>query len=187
MEGNSMNSAAVRLSVVSSLLAVLAVASGCSTANPPAVAENVDLTRYAGKWYEIAKYPVIFQRGLVAVTADYTLRDDGKVTVFNRGLKNSFDGKESTISGVAAPADITSNAKLKLRFDPFPVSLFKADYWIIELGADYEYAVVSNPSKKYLWILSRTPHMDQPVYDGIVARLNAQGFETDKLELTPQP
>jgi apolipoprotein D and lipocalin family protein len=172
---------------ISGLLLAAAAFAGCSTANPPSTAENVTLTRYAGKWYEIAKYPVIFQRGLVAVTADYTLRDDGKVTVFNRGLKNSFDGKESTISGVAAPADITSNAKLKVRFDPFPVCLFRADYWILEVGADYEYAVVSNPSRKYLWILSRTPHMDQTVYNGIVARLGQQGFDTARLELTPQP
>lgn len=172
---------------IGGLLLAAAALVGCSTANPPSTAANVDLTRYAGKWYEISKYPVVFQRGLVAVTADYTLRDDGTVRVFNRGLKGSFDGAESTISGVAKPADITTNAKLKVRFDPFPVNLFKADYWIIEVGPDYEYAVVSNPSKKYLWILSRTPHMDGAVYDGIVDRLNQRGFDTAKLALTPQP
>ncbi len=88
---------------------------------------------------------------------------------------------------MAKPADITTNAKLKVRFDPFPVNLFKADYWIIELGADYEYAVVSNPAKKYLWILNRTPHMDAAVYDGILFRLAQRGFDTSKLVLTPQP
>ena len=169
------------------LLLAAAALAGCSTANPPATVENVDLTRYAGKWYEIAKFPAPFQNGLVSVTADYTLRDDGTVGVFNRGLKGSFDGAESTISGVAKPADITTNAKLKIRFDPFPVSLFKADYWVVELGADYEYAVVSNPAKKYLWILSRTPHMDAAVYDGILYRLDQRGFDTSKLVLTPQP
>ncbi len=167
-------------------LAVAALA-GCSTVTPPSTASHVDVARYAGKWYEVSKFPVIFQRGLVAVTAEYTLRDDGSVRVFNRGLKNSFDGKESSILGVATVADKATNSKLKVRFDPFPVCLFSADYWIIEVGTDYEYAVVSNPSKKYLWILSRTPHMEQAAYDGIVVRLNAQGFETEKLELTPQP
>ncbi len=168
------------------LLAAVALV-GCSTGTPPTTADNVDLARYAGKWYEIAKYPVIFQKGLVAVTAEYTPRGDGSVRVFNRGLKGAFDGAESTISGVASPADITSNAKLKVRFDPFPVSLFKADYWIIEVGENYEFAVVSNPSKKYLWILSRTPHLDAAVYDGILNRLVQRGFDTSKLTLTPQP
>ena len=171
---------------ISGLLLAAAAFAGCSTANPPSTAENVTLTRYAGKWYEIAKYPVIFQRGLVAVTADYTLRDDGKVTVFNRGLKNSFDGKESTISGVAAPADITSNAKLKVRFDPFPVCLFRADYWILEVGADYEYAVVSNPSRKYLWILSRTPQIEDATYQQILLMLQGNGFDLSPLVKTDQ-
>jgi apolipoprotein D and lipocalin family protein len=169
------------------LLLAAAALVGCSTVPPPSTAENVDLTRYAGKWYEIAKFPAPFQNGLVSVTADYTLLENGTVRVFNRGLKGSFDGPESTISGVAKPADITTNAKLKIRFDPFPVSLFKADYWIIEVGTDYEYAAVSNPSKKYLWILSRTPQMDAAVYDGILFRLTQQGFDTSKLVLTPQP
>jgi len=181
-----MNSTVKYIGVIG-LVLLAAALSGCSTANPPSTVENVDLARYAGKWYEIAKYPAPFQNGLVSVTADYTLRDDGTVRVFNRGLKGSFDGAESTISGVAKPADITSNAKLKVRFDPFPVNLFKADYWIIELGAEYEYAVVSNPAKKYLWILSRTPHMDPAVYDGILFRLAQRGFDTSKLVLTPQP
>ena len=182
-----MNSTTVRLSAVTGLLVVMAVASGCNTANPPEVVAKVDLTRYAGKWYEIAKFPAPFQNGLVSVTADYTLREDGTVRVFNRGLRGSFDGSESSITGVAKPAGITTNAKLKVRFDPFPVNLFQADYWIIELGADYEYAVVSNPSRKYLWILSRTPHMDAAVYDGILFRLDQRGFDTEKLVLTPQP
>jgi apolipoprotein D and lipocalin family protein len=170
-----------------SLLLAVGNLVGCSTANQPATAENVDLARYAGKWYEIAKYPVIFQKGLVAVYAEYTPQDNGTVKVFNRGLKGSFTGKESTITGVAKPADITDNAKLKVRFDPFPLNLFTADYWIIEVGTDYEYAVVSNPSRKYLWILSRTPHMDPDVYNGILSRLNQRGFDTSKLTLTPQP
>ena len=160
---------------------------GCSASNPPDTVASVDLQRYVGTWYEIARYPKIFELGLVGVTAEYALDNDGTVSVTNRGFMGKLNGSESTIHGVATVVDKTSNAKLSVKFDPFPASLFPGDYWIIELGQNYEYAVVSDPKRATLWILSRTPQMDFSVYNGIIASLNEKGFDTKKLKLTPQP
>ncbi|HPO16680.1 MAG TPA: lipocalin family protein [Candidatus Hydrogenedentes bacterium] len=173
------------ISAIFTSLVVLGL-TGCPATNPPETVASVDLDRYVGKWYEIARFPVIFQNGLVGVTAEYTLQDDGTVRVFNRGLKNSLDGEESSIEGVATVTDPVTNAKLRVRFDPFPVCLFPGKYWIVDLDENYQYAVVSEPRRKNLWILSRTPAMDAVVYNGIIARLEEQGFDTSKLELTPQ-
>jgi apolipoprotein D and lipocalin family protein len=159
---------------------------GCPC-NPPETVASVDVQRYMGKWYEIAKYPVIFERGLVGVTAEYTLLDDGSVRVINGGFRKSFDGAVSRIEGKATVADPVTNAKLTVQFGPIPFSLFGPNYWIIYLGENYEYAVVSNRCRSTLWILSRTPHMDAQVYDGIVAWLAERGFNTDRIELMPQP
>jgi lipocalin len=140
-----------------------------------------------GTWYEIAKFPVFFERGLVGVTAEYTLEDDGRVHVTNRGFKKSFEGKVSSIEGYAKVPDPESPAKLRIRFKPFPARLFPADYWIVDLDDEYTYAAVSAPSRDVLWILSRTPTMDENQYEEIVGRLEQRGFEVDKLEKMPQP
>ena len=102
--------------------------------------QYVDLERYLGKWYEIAKYPVVFEKNLVAVTATYSIRDDGKIKVTNAGRKKTLDGKEKIAVGKAWVIDKKTNAKLKVQFF-WP---FSGDYWIIELGKDYEYAVVGS-------------------------------------------
>lgn len=174
--------------VLQSLVAALgAFGLGCATMDPPQTVKHIDVERYMGVWYEIARFPVFFQRGLVAVTAQYSLEDDNRIRVKNRGLKRSFDGKVSSIEGYASIPDPESPTKLRIRFDPFPVRYFPADYWIVDLDEDYEYAVVSTPSRKTLWILSRTPSMDDLRYDAIVRRLAQRGFEVDRLERTPQP
>jgi apolipoprotein D and lipocalin family protein len=159
--------------------------SGCAS-NPPETVAYVDLARYAGTWYEIARYPQFFESGLVGVTAEYAAQDDGTISVTNRGFKKTLDGAKSSIHGVATVADKSSNAKLSVRFDPFPASLFRGNYWIIGLGSDYEYAIVSDPYRKTLWILSRTPQIADGVYTGIITSLAEKGFDTSKLELTPQ-
>ena len=159
---------------------------GCPT-NPPETVPSVDLERYAGKWYEIAKYPVFFENGLAGVTAEYTLMNDGTVQVINRGFQGSLDGNATSIQGTATISDATTNAKLKVRFDTFPANLFPADYWIIALDSDYQHAVVSNPFRNVLWILNRTPQMDAGTYSDILSNLSDDGFDVTKLELTPQP
>ena len=159
---------------------------GCPAVNPPDTAAFVDIEQYTGLWYEIAKFPQFFQRGLVGVTAEYTLEDDGRVRVFNRGLQDTLDGEESSIKGYATVVDTATNSKLQVRFDLFPACLFPGDYWIIMVGDDYEYAVVSDPKRKSLWILSRTPAMDDTLYEDIVSQLAVDGFAVDGLVPTLQ-
>lgn len=143
---------------------------------------RVDLQRYLGTWYEIASFPQRFQRGCTGTVATYTVRGDGDIDVLNRCRKGSLDGKEASAQGRARVSDRSTNAKLKVSF----FRPFWGDYWILDLGAGYEYAVVGHPSRDYLWILSRKPTMDSTVYQGILGRLRAQGYEVERLDRTLQ-
>jgi apolipoprotein D and lipocalin family protein len=144
----------------------------------PAVVDSVDLAKYAGKWYEIASYPVSFQKDCYCIKAEYTATDKGYIKVFNSCRKGSVDGKIGSINGKAFPVKGSNNAKLKVQFF-WPI---KAPYWIIGLADDYSWAIVSGPSRKYLWILSRTPVMEQQLYDQLVERLKKDGFDISKLK-----
>lgn len=141
---------------------------------------NVDIDKYSGKWYEIASYPQVFQKGCHCTSAEYTLSDKGFVIVENRCNKGSVDGEQAYIKGKAFVKKNSGNAKLRVRFF-WP---FSGKYWIIDLATDYSYAVVSHPSRKYLWILSRTSKMDNEVYDQILNRLKEKGFDLTKLQKT---
>lgn len=143
---------------------------------------NVDLKKYADKWYEIASYPQRFQKGCHCTTAEYTLSEKGYVIVENRCNRDSVNGKQSYIKGKAFVEKNSGNAKLKVQFF-WP---FKGKYWIIDLADDYSYAVVSHPNKEYLWILSRTSEMDDTVYERIISRLKEKEFDLLKLQKTPQ-
>lgn len=143
---------------------------------------HVDLTRYMGTWYEIASFPQRFQKGCTGTRATYTLRPDGRVEVVNRCARDSLAGRVTVARGTARVVDTRTNARLKVSFF-WP---FWGDYWIIDLGRDYEYAVVGHPGRGYLWILARTPEMEPDVYDGILERLRAQGYDTTRLVRTLQ-
>lgn len=169
------------VAVIAGLVAV-ATMSACIRTVP-----SVDLSRYQGLWYEIASYETPFNRGLVATTATYTPNPDGSVGVVNRARQGSFDGPETGIEGVARPQDAT-NSKLDVIFGSVPFSgLFPGQYWVVDLAEDYSYAVVSDPFRATLFVLSRTSTMDPEVYDGILSRLAADGFDIGRLKLTPQP
>jgi apolipoprotein D and lipocalin family protein len=142
----------------------------------------VDLKKYVGKWYEIASFPQRFQKGCNCTTAEYTLTDKGFVIVENRCNKDSINGKQSYIKGKAFIVENSGNAKLKVQFF-WP---FKGKYWIIDLADDYSYAVVGHPNKKYLWILSRTPMMNEIIYQQIISRVKEKGFDISKIKLTKQ-
>jgi len=144
--------------------------------------KQVDLSRYVGTWYEIASFPQSFQRDCTGTTAIYTIRSDGEIDVLNRCHKGSLTGKVDTAQGRARIVDKTTNAKLEVSF----FRPFWGDYWIIDLGSNYEYAVIGHPSRDYLWILSRTPTMDSSVYEGIIGRLKDQHYEVDRLKRTLQ-
>jgi len=142
----------------------------------------VDLKKYAGKWYEIAAFPQWFQKGCYCSTAEYTLTDKGFVIVENNCNKNGINGKKSNIKGKAFVEENSGNAKLKVQFF-WP---FKAKYWIIDLADDYSYAVIGHPNRKYLWILSRTPTMDDAIYQQIISRIKEKGFDISKIKITKQ-
>lgn len=142
----------------------------------------VDLKKFSGKWYEIASYPQRFQKGCHCTTANYTLSDEGYVIVENRCNRDSINGKESYIKGKAFVEKNSGNAKLKVQFF-WP---FKGKYWIIDLADNYSYAVVSHPGQEYLWILSRTPTMDDLLYKRITSNLQSMGFDPARIKKTVQ-
>jgi len=160
-----------------------AAAKAAVKTKPLEVVPGVDLQRYLGTWYEIATIPQRFQKGCVGVSAHYSLREDGAIDVVNSCRKGTLDGKERSIRGKAWIVDRTTNAKLKVRFF-WP---FTGAYWIIELDEDYRWAVVGHPDRTYYWILSRTPQMDAALYDELIRRAAAKGYDTSKIKKTLQP
>jgi apolipoprotein D and lipocalin family protein len=143
---------------------------------------DFQLERYLGKWYEIARLPAQFERGLVNVTATYTIRPDGKVQVLNEGYKETKNGKHSTAIGKAKFAESQEIGHLKVSF----FGPFYANYVIIDLDKEhYSYAMVAS-SLRYLWILCRQPQMEQGLRDKLVKKARGLGFDTDQLYFTPQ-
>jgi apolipoprotein D and lipocalin family protein len=178
-----------RIQVVEMIWISIAIAmAGVSlamTAGPKSPVETVpavDLKRYSGKWYEIARFPNRFQRSCAGdVSATYTLRPDGKMTVLNEC--RTAEGKVKKATGTARLADPRgATSKLKVTFF-WP---FSGDYWVIGLDAGYRWALVGDPERDYLWVLSREPKMDDTVYRDVVARAAAQGFDVSKLVRTKQ-
>jgi lipocalin len=144
--------------------------------------DHLDVARYMGTWFEIAKFPQRFEKGLVGVTANYSILPNGRVRVLNSGYEGDLTGRLRTAKGKARIVDPTTNAKLKVTFF-WP---FSGDYWVLEIGKDYEYAVVGDPSRRYLWILSRDPRMNESVYNGVLDRIKDKGFDISRLEKNPQ-
>ena len=176
----------LKILLIATLLAVAPLAlwgMGSREPLPPLeVVPQVDLTRYVGTWYEIARFPHRFQEGCVATKATYTLREDGKVDVLNECHLESLDGPLKTAKGTARVVDQATKAKLKVTFF-WP---FYGDYWIINLGENYDYAVIGHPGRKYLWILSRTPSMDDALYSRLLETLAARGYDASLLTKTLQ-
>jgi apolipoprotein D and lipocalin family protein len=163
------------------LMLVISVSADSKTRPPLQTVDNVDLNRYSGRWYEIARYPNRFQRDCDSDTsAEYTLRKDGKVQVVNSCRK--ANGQIKTAKGTAKVADKKTNAKLKVTFF-WP---FSGDYWVIGLSPDYRYAIVGEPGRKYLWILSRTPEMDDTTYKAVLEQIRSAGYDPSKLIKTRQ-
>ena len=149
---------------------------------------SLDVPRYLGTWYEVAKFPNWFQKKCVGNTkAIYSLRPDGNLRVLN-SCKQA-DGDTSEAEGTARQIGAKDSPKLKVRFAPAWLSFLPmvwGDYWVIDLDAQYQLAAVSDPKREYLWVLSRTPQADPKAYDDLLRRLQAQQFDVRKLDLTPQ-
>lgn len=157
---------------------------GCAwNSSDLAVVDGLDLDRYVGVWYEVARYPAPFQQGCFATTAEYTRLDDGTIEVVNRCRDGAFDGRERSVRGKARVPDATEPAKLKVSF----FGPFEADYWVIDVDEDYRYAIVSEPRRRFLWILSRTPTLDESTMEMLLADLAQRGFDPARIERTPQP
>lgn len=148
----------------------------------------LDVQRYLGTWYEIAKFPNWFQKKCVSNTqAVYSVRADGNLKVLN-SCKTS-DGNVSEAEGTARQLGSKDSPKLEVRFAPAWLSFLPmvwGDYWVIDIDPQYQLAAVSDPRREYLWILSRTPQLDKKVYDELLVRLQAQQFDVRKLEATSQ-
>jgi len=173
----------VRIGLIGLMVTVSTVLfAGCAYNPSLKVVPHVDLGRYGGTWYEIASYPASFQKGCIGTKATYSLRPDGDMDVNNQCYKKGWEGELTTARGRAWIVDNTTNAKLKVRFF-WP---FWGSYWIIDLGKEYDYAVIGHPSREYLWVLSRTPQMDDVLYYEILGRVSQQGYDTSKLVKTIQ-
>lgn len=178
------------LLVATAALVALAVAAPLRAQHAPRVepVDDVDLERYAGRWYEIARYPNRFQKrctGNVAVY--YATRPDGRIDV-----RNTCDTAKGPIEAQGIARRATENGPasvLKVRFAPAFLSFLPqvwGDYWVLDLSADYTTAVVGTPDHEYLWLLSRTPDVDQPTYARMVQAARSQGFNEGRLVRTPQ-
>ncbi|NRR34316.1 lipocalin family protein [Oxalobacteraceae bacterium] len=177
------------------LLCCASLAAGASHADdasteaaPLAAIASLDVPRYMGTWYEIARFPNSFQKKCVGfATASYSLNPEGKVDVLNRC--KMANGQSDQAMGDTRQIGGASSAKLQVRFAPSWMSMLPmvwGDYWVIDLDADYKLAAVSEPKRKYLWILSRTTTVDPQTYAALLQRLSKQGFDISKLETTRQ-
>ena len=147
------------------------------------VVKELDIERYLGRWYEIARYDHKFERGLEGVTATYSYREDGKIKVLNAGFQDSLDGPRSEAVGKAKIPDPEVPAKLKVSFFWF----FYGDYYVLELDKNYQWALVGSSVDKYLWILSRTPRMEETLYKDLLEKLMKRGYDVEKLIKVQQP
>ncbi len=174
----------MRISNIIAAASLICAAAGLLVAGmerPLETVRHVDLNRYAGRWFEIARYPNWFEKKCDRdVTAEYSTKQNGDIRVVNSCINRA--GKTERSEGTAKIVDATTNAKLKVTFF-WP---FYGKYWVIGLGDQYEYAIVGEPSRNYLWILSRTPAMQDSVYQEILHLLTTNGYDPAKLLRTTQ-
>lgn len=147
----------------------------------PQPAKAVELRRYLGRWYEIARYEQRFQKGCQGVTADYSLRADGRIDVLNRCREAGGETRDAR--GTAKIVDRATNAKLKVSF----FGPFYGDYWVLDRADDYSWSIVGEPSGRYLWILAREATPGEQEVEDLIRRAKALGYDTSMLIRTKQP
>ena len=169
------------------ILPICILACSCTRPSQPPLAtvKNFSPEKYAGQWHEVARLPNFFERDLVAAKATYVLLTDGKLSVYNEGLKEN--GKRTSIRGAATAVGGTPDgeAKLEVRFDRFPASLFVGDYWILHLNDAYTLAVVGSPNRKFLWLLAKDPEAKVDDFTAGIKLMKASGFAMEELIHNP--
>lgn len=166
-----------KISLLIIILLFMGICNGQGSTVDKTVVKEFSIEKYLGTWYEIARFDHSFERGLVGVTANYSYRKDGKIKVLNQGYKDSLNGKRSEAIGKAKIPDTAEPSKLKVSF----FWIFYADYFVLELDDNYEWAAVGSNSDNYLWILSRSPQMDKDTYKVLLERLSKRGYNISKL------
>jgi len=164
------------------LLLTACVSGPSGNPRPPQPAKAVELDRYLGKWYEVARYDMKFQKGCEAVTAEYSKRPDGMIRVLNTCHDGAVDGPVRTAEGKARVVDTVTNAKLKVSF----FGPFWGDYWVMDHAEDYSWSIVGEGSGKYLWLLTRKPPTESE-REALTARARALGYDVTMLRPTKQP
>ena len=159
------------------LIVIFTSANGQEGMIDKTVVKELDIEKYLGKWYEIARFDHKFERGLEGVSATYSLRKDGKIKVVNAGYKGSLNGERSEATGKAKIPDPNYPSKLKVSFFLF----FYGDYFVLELDQDYQWAVIGSSDDNFLWILSRTPVMEDATYENLLKNLVERGYDLGKL------
>lgn len=168
-------------------LLAIALLAGCANSGtgvvPPKTVDKVDLQRYQGTWYELARLPMFFQRNCAQSEAHYALQDDGGVGVTNRC--RTLDGEWQQVSGTAVPQVEGQTDKLWVRFDNWFSNLLpgvaKGEYWVLYLDDDYQTALVGHPNREYLWLLARNPQVAPAMRDKLVEVARGQGYDTSEL------
>jgi apolipoprotein D and lipocalin family protein len=176
--------------ITASIFGLFAALTGCAhlvnrhpvgNHSVPQPAKSVDLQRYLGQWFEIARYEQSFQKGCTGVSADYSLRSDGSINVVNRCRRPN--GKWDEARGRAKVVDRTTNAKLKVSF----FGPFYGDYWVLDHADDYSWSIVGEPSGRYLWILARSATPAESKVAELIGRAKTMGYDTSMLLRTRQP
>ncbi|QLC73451.1 lipocalin family protein [Pseudomonas sp. LPB0260] len=168
-------------------LLMVALLAGCANLGtgpvPPQTVERVDLQRYQGTWYELARLPMFFQRNCAQSEAHYGLQADGSLQVVNRC--RSREGEWQQVEGVAVPQVAGDTDKLWVRFDNWFSRLLpgmaKGEYWVLYLDDAYQTALVGHPDRDYLWLLARSPQVDPALRDKLLQVAREQGYDTDAL------
>lgn len=172
-----------RIVATATLCLIVAACAGVDRKDTLPTVSSVDLARYAGTWYEMARLPMWFQRHCVDSKAVYTSRSDGAIGVHNECMTDS--GKIEQAEGVARVVDTSTNARLTVVFDNFFARLFgssrEGNYWILALDPEYQTAMVGTPDRRFLWILSRTSHLDEGTYQRLVEQATGLGFPVSDL------
>ena len=173
-----------RLYLASVFFILLNLAAMSAQAKPPLrTVTSLDPQRYLGRWYEVARYQHSFEKTLVGATAEYSLREDGRIQVLNSGFKKSLEGAYTSVKALAWIPDSSKPGELKVKF----FNLFAADYLVFGLDAEnYQWALVGDNSRKFLWFLSRSPEISAELLEKMKSIAIAEGYDLSKLYLVPQ-